>query len=56
MRHTSDTQEVAFFFEEKLPEAGRRIRDAAVRVKFQIVDRGAGFAAFEVKQRDVFGL
>jgi hypothetical protein len=55
IRHTSDTQKIALFFEEELPEAGRRIGDAAVRVKFQVVDRGAGLAAFEVKQRDVFG-
>lgn len=56
MRHTSDTQKIALFFEEELPEARRRIGDAAVRIKFQVVNRGAGPPALEVKQRDVFGL
>jgi hypothetical protein len=54
MRHTSDTQKIALFLEEKLPEASRWIRDAAVRVEFQVVNRGAGLPALEVKQRDVF--
>jgi len=53
--HTSDTQKIALFFEKELSEPRRRIRDAAVRVKLQVVYRGAGLSALEVEQRNIFG-